>query len=188
MNTNKIWAITGAGEGLGLAAVKFLTTRQQRVIALVDNSAQQQILSREDNSFLQIINTRQLAQGDPHSILHPQLMFFGALHGIINNAHHSLFHDPPPSTVRLFKRMDEAIANNVALIKMLQPYLKPPPEGCLINLPPQLCLATIQDQAIANLLSATMTVFLNQLRGELEALGCGLHFLLPGKTDFHFEV
>jgi hypothetical protein len=80
--------------------------------------------------------------------------------------------------------MNAAITTNIAFINLLLPYLKPPPEGCLINLPPQLCLATIQDQTIANRLSASMTVFLDQLKGKLEALGCGLHFLMPGKTDF----
>ena len=56
MNLRKVWAITGAGDGLGPATVKYLTSRQQRVIALVEDQAKCRNIAAKDSLYLRIIS------------------------------------------------------------------------------------------------------------------------------------
>jgi len=178
----------GAGEGLGLAAVKFLAAREQHVIALAHDRAHYRKLLEEETAFLHILNTHRLTTEEIQKMLRKSFAELGPLHHIINNANYNLFHDPPSSPGGLQHKMDQSIANTMALINALLPYLKRSPESTIINLPPQFCLAMIDDKAAADLLSSSLNLFLHRLRRELEALGRTVSFLLPGEQALSFDI
>jgi len=80
------------------------------------------------------------------------------------------------------QKAKEAIASTLILLNGLLPYLKRPPEGRLINLPPQLCLSMVHDMTTVEWLSGSMSSFLRDLCHALRALDCRIDFLCPGDT------
>lgn len=185
METGKVWVITGAGEGLGPAAVKYLLARKQRVIALVQYPGQQQLFAGGDAALL--INITGIGNTFP-AALKNAVAGFGAVDFLINNANYHLFREPLPNSAGMLQRIDNGIQSTLAQVKLLLPYLQQSPDGSIINLPPQLCLAMVNDAAAAALLSQSMNLFLHRLRSELQTFNCKLSFLLPGETSPHFEV
>jgi hypothetical protein len=98
----------------------------------------------------------------------------GAVDFIINNSNYGLFSQKQPD-------ITGSIATTMALLKGLTPYLRREPKGSIINIPPQLCLATLADPLEGDKLLQAMELFLNQLHRELLTLDCHLRFLEPGE-------
>lgn len=151
MKESKVWLILGAGAGLGPAAVKYLRANRQVVIP-VDTTAG--LPARE--------------------ALVKAASRCGRIDFIINNANYHLFNNGVRDT-------GNDIMTTVSALKTLTPFLNKSPGERIINIPPKLCLATLTDQEEGGKLLQAMNDFLTELRVELQALNCGLHFLEPGK-------
>jgi hypothetical protein len=96
----------------------------------------------------------------------------GPLDFIINNSNYGLFSESKPDT-------DNSVAATINLLRTFVPYLKP--GGMIINVPPQLCLATLEDPSKGPELLQALDLFLTTLRQNLETLDCSFHFLKPGE-------
>ena len=154
MKEAKTWLILGATEGLGPAAAKYLSAKGQLVIPI---DLLKETLYPEKISAV----ARE----------------YGPLDFIINNANYSLFHNEAPDIIG-------GIAATASLMNALVPYLRKDPKGSLINIPPQLCLATLEDKARGKDLLEAMARFLSGLHRELLKFNCGLSFLEPGERLF----
>ncbi|XZF14114.1 hypothetical protein ACTHGU_20240 [Chitinophagaceae bacterium MMS25-I14] len=151
MNNPKVWLILGATEGLGPAAISYLLANNQLVIPV--DTSERLPFSEEMAGFA---------------------AHYGPLDFVINNSNYNLFHDCTPD-------ITGCVAMTVDVLRVLAYFLQREPRGSIINMPPQLCLATISDPVHGRLLSEQMDTFLSALRLKLETLDCGLHFLEPGE-------
>ncbi len=172
MKSTKLWVVLGAADGLGFAAVKYLVSTDQVVIAFTNQQSSQQPFFQHPPANLQVIDT-DLSRIIPiKKALKTATASYGAIDHIINNADYNLFTDSkitiPTNNTPTFK-----------LIKALLPFLHKGPKGSLINLPPQLCLATIPDKNHADRLSSAMETYLENWHKELQDLDCRLTFLQP---------
>ena len=138
MKDPKAWLILGAGDGLGLAALKYLRANNQLVWP----------------------DTK---------------LTFGPLDFIINNSNYHLFSKGATD-------IETSVSATIALLHTALPKLKP--EGTIINIPPQLCLATLEGPVQKLRLQRDMDLFLTALRRELQSLNCRLHFIEPGERLF----
>ena len=96
----------------------------------------------------------------------------GPLDFIINNSNYHLFSKGAPD-------IEPSVSATTALLRTALPKLKP--GGTIINIPPQLCLATLEDPVQKQQLQRDMDLFLTALRRELQSLDCRLCFIEPGE-------
>ena len=94
---------------------------------------------------------------------------------MINNSNYHLFSKGTPD-------IDTNVSTTMALLHTALPYLKP--DGTIINIPPQLCLATVEDPVQKQQLQWEMDSFLSGLRRELQGLNRKLYFIEPGERLF----
>ena len=151
MKEPKVWLILGATEGLGPAAVKYLLANRQLVIP-VDTSVDTPIAE----------------------VLAGFAVGYGQIDFIINNSNYYLFNEIDPD-------IGSSITATMDLLNSLTPCLRQAPRGTIINIPPQLCLATLQDKTTGEKLLTAMDTFLATLHQNLLTLNCSLRFLEPGE-------
>ena len=181
MKTSKVWLIVGAKHGLGPAAIKYLLSKKQVVVALLINENTPHLFFENTPSNLHVINIDTTDTVELDIVLKNGI---GQIDYIINNSNYQLFHNAEYKTFTEIR--DEAIksiADTITLIRSLLPYLRKKTKGRLINIPPQLCLATLPGNADAVVLSSSMEFFLNELHQELKALNYPLTFLEPGERQ-----
>jgi len=151
MKEPKVWLVLGASLGLGVPAVRYLLAHQQQVIT-VDMTAQSLV-------------TENLSRLVDH---------YAPFDFIINNSNYDLFSKNE-------RDIRAEIETTKALLGGLRPYLRNQPPGVIINIPPQLCLATLSVQDAVAESQEAMNSFLTGLKAELLMLNCGLRFLEPGE-------
>jgi short-subunit dehydrogenase len=182
MDNSRVWLVIGASGGLGAAATKYLVSKKQIVIALIiDDSALGQFYDHEPEN-LHAINVEVFNIITIKETLENITAKYGWIDFIINNSNYQFF-------IRLkYKEHSQikediflSISATIEMIKTLFPYLNKEPMGRIINIPPELCLATLPDGSNAELLTLSMDLFLKNLHDELLNLDCKLSFLKPGE-------
>jgi hypothetical protein len=181
MNDSKVWLVLGAEDGLGAAAIKYLIAKKQTAIALIVNEAPCIRLLKEDSENLHVINIRHFSRMELNIIVTNLLTQHGSINTIINNLNYRLFNQLPSGhTAYLQSEIENCISNTIEIIKVFLPLACTEPLVHLINVPPQLCLATLPDTSDAETLSQRMDLFLERMQTALSKLHCRLDFLQPG--------
>ena len=189
MNNSKVWLVIGASDGLGAAAIKYLVAKKQIVVALVINdSALEQFYDHEPEN-LHTINIEVFNIITIEETLENITAKYGWINYIINNSNYQFFNRLKH---KKFSQIKEEISANISatigMIKSLLPFLNKEPIGHIINIPPQLCLATLPGRSNAELLTLSIDLFLKNLHDELLSLDCKLSFLKPGeRLPEHFD-
>lgn len=187
MKRSKVWVVLGAAEGLGYAAVKYLIANKQTVIAVTDTASP--IFSDGGPNNLYLIHPNLSDQAQMTVLFKAAGFNYESIDYIINNGNYRLFLDLPLKTNQeIEKTIHTSVAQTIDLIAGLLPFLHKNPTGYVINIPPQLCLASIPDPVVADHLATGMDSFLKLLHRELQTLDCGLKFLEPGERLLDFAV
>jgi short-subunit dehydrogenase involved in D-alanine esterification of teichoic acids len=175
----KVWAVLGEDAGLGLAAVKYLISKDQIVIALSEGASPHPFFE-EPLANLFLIDISKVGMPAVNNILQSIGAQYGAIDFIINNGNYNIFRDAQTMTVKEVQwAITKEIDRSIEMIQILLPYLSRDPKGRLINVPPQLCLVSVADRKVADNLGAAMELFLGALQIKLQALDCTLIFLKP---------
>jgi len=189
MNNSKVWLVIGAGDGLGATAIKYLVAKKQIVVALIINyDALPEFYDHEPEN-LYTINMDAFDILAIKEILGKIVTQYGWIDFIINNSNYQLFNRlKDEEYTRIKEEIPANISATIRMIKTLLPYLNKEPMGHIINVPPELCLATVPGRSDAELLSLSMDLFLKNLHNELQNLDCKLSFLNPGeRLQEHFD-
>ncbi|WP_158798791.1 SDR family NAD(P)-dependent oxidoreductase [Pedobacter sp. L105] len=187
MKRSKVWVVLGAAEGLGYAAVKYLTANRQTVIAVADTC--NAIFFDCCSEHLYLIHPDISDKVELTAAFKTAGINYGSIDYIINNGNYRLFHNAQLKTDQeVEKTIQSGAISTIDLITGMLPYLRKKPQGNIINIPPQLCLASVPDPLIALNLAAAMELFLKRLHQGLQTLDCGLKFLEPGERLTGFKV
>jgi len=182
MNNSKVWLIIGARDGLGAAATKYLVAKKQIVVALIINDSGLHQFYDHKPENLHTINIEVFKIITIKETLENITAKYGWIDFIINNSNYQFF---DRLKYKKYSQIKEEISANISatieMIKTLFPYLNKEPMGHIINIPPQLCLATLPGRSNAELLTLSMDLFLKNLHEELLNLDCKLSFLKPGE-------
>ena len=182
MNNSKVWLVIGAKEGLGAAATKYLVAKKQIVVALIINDCALQQFYDHEPENLHTINIEDFNIIAIEETLKNITAEYGWIDFIINNSNYQFFNRLKyKEYTQIKKEISVNISATIGMIKTLLPYLNKEPMGHIINIPPQLCLATLPGRSNAELLSLSMDLFLKNLHNELLNLDCRLRFLKPGE-------
>ena len=182
MDKSKVWLVIGAGDGLGATAIKYLVAKKQIVVALIINDGTFHPFYEHEAENLHTITVEAFDIIAVKKILENITAKYGWIDFIINNSNYQLFNrlkDKEYSQIK--EEIPANISATIGMIKTLLPYLNQEPMGHIINIPPQLCLATLPGRSDAELLSLSMDLFLKNLHNELQNLDCKLSFLNPGE-------
>ena len=182
MNNSKVWLVIGAKDGLGAAAIKYLVAKKQIVVALIINDNVLNQFYDHEPENLHTINIEAFNIITIEETLDKITAKYGWIDFIINNSNYQFFNR---LKYREYIQIKEEISVNISatmgMIKTLLPYLNKEPMGHIINIPPQLCLATLPGRSNAELLSLYLDLFLKNMHAELLNLDCRLSFLKPGE-------
>jgi len=189
MNNSKVWLVIGARDGLGAAATRYLVAKKQIVVALIINDDGLHKFYDHEPENLHTINIEAFDIIAIKEILGKITTKYGGIDFIINNSNYQLFNElKDKESSQIQKEIPANISATIGMIKTLLPYLNQEPMGHIINIPPQLCLATMPGRSDAELLSLSMDLFLKNLHNELQNLYCKLSFLNPGeRLQEHFD-
>src|ERR1700748_1045857 len=165
MNESKVWLVLGAEDGLGAAAVKYLTAKHQKTVALIVNETPCIRLLKEESVSLQVVNIRNVGPDELNHLAANLRLRFGTIHTIINNLNYLFFNRLPSEG-----EIENCVSLTTGLLKMFIQQNHTDPLIHLINVPPQLCLATLPDAVTAQLFLQKMDGFLGKMRDELSVL------------------
>ncbi len=135
MDNTKIWFITGASKGMGLALTKLLLSKGEKVVAASRSLAdlQKSIDGNNDNFLpLQLDIT---SDADVKSAMKQSIDKFGKLNVVVNNAGYSLVGSLEEVTDAEFRKtVDVNLFGTVNVIRAAMPYLRQQQSGHVINI------------------------------------------------------
>ena len=135
MENPKIWLVTGASKGIGLALVKLLLAKGQKVAATSRNASDiaDKITDHRENLLTLTVNithSEEVAANVAKVIAH-----FGRLDVIVNNAGYSIYGSVETLSDQEFRQaIDVNLFGTVNVIRAAMPYLRQQRSGHIINI------------------------------------------------------
>jgi NAD(P)-dependent dehydrogenase (short-subunit alcohol dehydrogenase family) len=135
MNNQKVWFVTGASKGLGLALVKALLANGNKVAATSRNRAdlEKQITEYKENLLPLAVDIT-----DEESVklaIKQTIEKFGSLDVVVNNAGYLIIGSLEEITGQEFRRsMEVNVFGTVNVIRAAMPYLRAQRSGYIINI------------------------------------------------------
>lgn len=134
MNSAKIWLVTGASKGLGLALVKLLLSENNKVVATSrDINDIEQKIGKHENLLALNVNL-----ADTENVRNAVLQAidkFGKIDVVVNNAGYSLYGSIESLSDKEFRQiMDINFFGTVNIIRNVMPFLRKQKSGHIINI------------------------------------------------------
>lgn len=186
MKKNKIWLITGASKGIGFAAVKYLLSKNQRVIATTRNAGLFDKTIAE-NPKLEVINLDLTDEVAVKNAIDHITEKYGAIDILINNAGYGF--------VGAIEEASETEVANVLAINVeatlrvtryVLPIMRKARQGHIINLSSASGLVSSPGFGIYNASKYAVEGFSEALHHEVKDLGINVTIIEPGafRTSF----
>lgn len=133
MSKQKVWFVTGASKGLGLALIKLLLSDGNKVAATSRNSNDIEKQTGKHENLLAL--TVSLADNESvHKAVEQTMNTFGNIDVVVNNAGYSLYGSVEALSDREFRQMmDVNFFGTVNVIRNVMPYLRKQQSGHIIN-------------------------------------------------------
>jgi short-subunit dehydrogenase len=186
MKKNKIWLITGASKGIGFAAVKYLLSKNQRVIATTRNASLfDKTIAK--NPKLEVINLDLTDEVAVKNAIDHITEKYGAIDILINNAGYGF--------VGAIEEASETEVANVLAINVeatlrvtryVLPIMRKARQGHIINLSSASGLVSSPGFGIYNASKYAVEGFSEALHHEVKDLGIKVTIIEPGafRTSF----
>jgi NADP-dependent 3-hydroxy acid dehydrogenase YdfG len=183
METIKIWVVTGAMDGLGPAAVKYLLARHQIVVVISLNSNSEQFGSLFDTQSenLKMVNLNPNYEEIARNSMNDLIEKHGFVDFLINNCGYGLINDlkwATPKDIGLVTSQN--LDFTMYMVKFVLPYMKSNLDGHIISMPPKQFLIEDSCKPVYGNLSMVVEEFSEHLYAKLNALGVKLTFMKPG--------
>ena len=135
MDTTKVWFITGASKGMGLALTQLLLSKGEKVVATSRRlQSLKESIGEENQNFLPL---KVDITSDPEvkAAVRRSIEKFGRLDVIVNNAGYSLVGSMEEVTDAEFRKtIDVNLFGTVNVIRAVMPYLRNQQSGHVINI------------------------------------------------------
>ena len=188
MEKIKVWIITGAIEGLGPAAIKYLLAKKQIVLAVLLPGQIPDPLIGQPFEKLHILHIDPAKERDAQQLMDDTIKSCGPIDMLINNSCYGLVdmlrqHNSPQD---MENTVCETLNGTLLMVKMILPFMKAGFNGHIIHLPPKPCLDKAISEAFYNDLQMALDNFSDNLQAELSTLDkkltrieCGDRFKRP---------
>ena len=188
MDTKKVWFVTGASKGLGLALVKKLLAEGYPVAATSRNIADLQKAVDQDSAPFLPLEVDLTDEGSVENAVSKTLEKFGKLDVIVNNAGYGQMGTLEEVTdLESRQNFDTNVFGSLNVIRKVMPYLRAQKSGSIINIASIGGLAG--DFAGWGIYCATkfaVVGFTEALAAEIKEFGVNATVVYPGyfRTDF----
>lgn len=190
MSNKKVWFVTGASKGLGLALIKKLLLQGYRVAATSrDRQALVKAVSMDSTDFLPV----QVDLADPQSVengINETVRTFGRIDVVVNNAGYGIGGAIEELST---SEIDESFAINVhAVLNVVQkamPHLRAQRSGYIINVSSIAGFAGATGWSVYAAVKSAVIGFSEVLAQDVAGLGIKVTVVAPGafRTNFLAE-
>ena len=189
MRISKVWIITGSTEGLGPAVVRYLLTRNQRVIALVPDNFSINLFSGYESEKLHRLNINLDDKCTCKQAMKMIVKDWGAADMLINNCGYGLIDTLKSGSniLEIENEKEQYLDCTLQTIRLVLPFMKAGPKGHIISLPPKPCLDKLENNILYTVLAETLESFSNSLNQRLRVMDKKLTIIEPGvrfKSEF----
>ncbi|MEA4809400.1 3-phenylpropionate-dihydrodiol/cinnamic acid-dihydrodiol dehydrogenase [bioreactor metagenome] len=134
MKSTKIWLVTGASKGLGLALVKLLLAEKNKVVATSrDTNDIEQKIGKHEN--LLALNVNLADSENVRNAVLQAIDKFEKIDVVVNNAGYSLYGSIESLSDKEFRQiMDINFFGTVNIIRNIMPFLRKQKSGHIINI------------------------------------------------------
>ncbi len=187
-NINKrIWLITGASQGFGLALVKHLLSQRQQVIATTRNPAKLEQAGIKDEN-LKVAKLDITSDSDVKKVVADVIETYGRIDVLVNNAGFGFVGGIEEATM---DEVQNVIGINVLaslrLVQAVLPAMRAAKSGHIINMSSIAGLISSPGIGIYNLAKYAVEGFSESLNLEVNGLGIKVTIVEPGmfRTGFY---
>lgn len=186
MKMSKIWLITGASQGLGLAMVKYLLAQGQKVVATTrDRDKFDKVLLGDNN--LEVLTLDLHSEHEVHAAVAGIITTHGTIDVLINNAGHGLVGAIEElSESEISKVLAINVEASLRMIRNVLPVMRHSGKGHIISLSSTAGLSSAAGWGIYNASKYAVEGFSEALHYELLDLGIKVTIVEPGsfRTGF----
>ncbi len=186
MKDTKVWLITGASQGLGLATVKYLLANGQTVIATTRDKSKFDS-SVAGNVRSEVISLDLNSEDAVKAAIEQMIQKYGRIDILINNAGHGFVGAVEEANA---EEIEQVMAINVhatlRMIRYVLPFMRKAKSGHIINLSSMAGIISSPGWGIYNASKYAVEGFSEAMYHELKDLGIKVTIIEPGafRTNF----
>ncbi|WP_316780113.1 SDR family NAD(P)-dependent oxidoreductase [Pedobacter antarcticus] len=187
MSNQKVWFITGASKGLGLALAKLVLSNGDKVVATSRRVKElEELISPAAENFLplnvDITSDEAVRRAIEQSIAH-----FGKLDIVVNNAGYSLVGSMEEMSDQEFREtLDVNLFGTVNVIRNVMPYLRKQHSGHIINISSNAGYVGFANATSYNAAKFAVVGLSEALAQEVSAFGIKVTLVAPGQFRTNF--
>ncbi|MFW0717560.1 SDR family NAD(P)-dependent oxidoreductase [Pedobacter sp. N23S346] len=187
MNEQKVWLITGASKGLGLALTKLVLSQGNKVIATSRNIEDfKSSISEHQENFLPL-KLDITSDKDVKNAIQQSIEKFGRIDVIVNNAGYSLVGSMEEMTDEEFRQtVDVNLFGTVNIIRNAMPYLRAQQSAHIINISSNAGYVGFANASSYNAAKFAVLGLSEALAQEVNPFGIKVTVIAPGQFRTNF--
>ena len=187
MSNQKVWFITGASKGLGLALTKLSLANGDKVIATSRNVEDFKASITEHQENFLSLKVDITSDEEVKNAVAKSIEKFGILDVVVNNAGYSLVGSMEEMTDKEFRKtMDVNLFGTVNVIRNVMPYLRKQQSGHIINISSNAGYVGFGNAASYNASKFAVIGLSEALAEETKQFGIKVTVVAPGQFRTSF--
>lgn len=183
MKNGKVWMVIGASEGLGPAAVRYLLSKHQTIIAVLKDTSVALEMPADNSGILYLVYFTDSGDSSFISIITGIIALHGKIDFLINNLGYRMLDNIKANDPDKAKNIIEAaVLENGSLIRSVLLFFKKEPGSRLINLPPRFCAMEECDAKRKIFVESARDTYMCALKEALSSLEVDTEFTEPGDS------
>lgn len=187
MSNKKVWFITGASKGLGLALTKIALSKGNKVVATSRNvDALKNSIRGQESNFLPL-KMDITSDLDVKNGIQQSIHKFGQIDVVVNNAGYSLVGSMEEMTDEEFRQtLDVNLFGTVNVLRNVMPYLRQQQSGHIINISSNAGYVGFANATSYNAAKFAIVGLSEALAQEVDAFGIKVTVVAPGQFRTNF--
>lgn len=187
MNNKKVWFITGASKGLGLALTKLALSQGNKVVATSRNTEDFRTSITEHQADFLPLKVDITLDNQVKNAVKQSIERFGKLDVVVNNAGYSLVGSMEEITDEEFRQtVDVNLFGTVNVIRNVMPYLRQQQSGHIINISSNAGYVGFANATSYNAAKFAVIGLSEALAQEVNTFGIKVTVVAPGQFRTNF--
>ncbi|MBF0598424.1 oxidoreductase [Faecalibacter rhinopitheci] len=187
MNNQKVWLITGASKGLGLALTKLALSQGHKVIATSRNIENFKTSLTENKELFLPLKVDITSDKEVKDAVEKGIKKFGKIDVIVNNAGYCLVGSMEEMTDEEFRKtVDVNLFGTVNVIRNVLPYLRQQQSGHIINISSNAGYVGFANATSYNASKFAVIGLSEGLASEVSPFGIKVTVVAPGQFRTNF--
>lgn len=187
MKSKKVWFVTGASKGFGLALTKLVLSQGNQVIATSRNTDDLKKSIKENQNNLLALKVDITSDQDVKNAVQQSIEKFGKIDVVVNNAGYSLIGSMEEMSDEEFRQtVDVNLFGTINVIRNIIPYLRKQHSGHIINIASNAGYVGFANATSYNAAKFAVVGLSEALAQEVTAFGIKVTVVSPGQFRTNF--